>query len=184
MKPSSPAESSLWSWHLMHCRWLAKHARLCRELHVLACWSHQDGKFQPCLTEEHLVAGLAAAAGQHSVSTVRTRRAAAAAEASVAIAAREAAAAGPSRRLYQQQQQQQQGLLLEALDCALPSDGSVLCPIAGHTQLTSLKLTLRQGAAPAVGCRHALASLSGERAPFLAFFVQQCLPVATLCFYT
>jgi len=94
----------------------------------------------------------------------RTRRAAAgsAAEATVITAACAAAAAGPSNRLYQQQQQQQPGLPLQSLTSDLASDGRLLCSLSGSTQLTRVELLLRKGAEPAVGCRQALASLTGK----------------------
>lgn len=129
-------------------------------------WQHEDDSYQPFLQEYVLAAGLAAAAGQQSLSDrpLTRRAAAAAAEATAIAAAREAAAAGPSGRLFEQQQQQRQGLPLQSLKAYLSSDGRLFCSLSGSTQLTRLELQLLKRAQPAVGCRQALASLTGKAA--------------------
>lgn len=169
-----PAVYSTNSWplDLGPCRWLAKHARLCNNLEVWGLFLEDcEGLLPPALADELVVAGLAAARGQHSTSSGPMTRqransaaaapqyspAGAATAAAAAFAAAREAAAGPSSR-----DQHLQGLLLQHMHSYVPSDGSLLCSLAGSTQLTHLDLTIRSGATPAAGCRHALASLRGR----------------------
>jgi len=167
--------SNSWPLDLGPCRWLAKHARLSNNLEVWGLFLEDcEGLLSPLRAEAIVAAGLSAAGGQHSTSSGPMTRqransaaaaapqhspaaAAAAAAAAFATARGAAAAAGPISR-----GQHRQGLLLQHMHSYVPSDGSLLCGLAGSTQLTHLELTIRKGATPAADCRHALASLRGR----------------------
>lgn len=187
--PAAP-ELTSWPQHHALGRWLAQHARLCSSIEVNITAStlpdppsddykkgifHLAGDNQSALAvlDASLAAGIqAAAGGPSSVPQLRlTRRqtaadvglysqdtaaAAAAAAASAAAAAATATAASSSSSGGEQP-----SLLLKAWSSKVPTNGRVLCALAGQIQLTSLQLYLADTTQkPAAGIRAALASLT------------------------